>query len=239
MDYLANKDDIVAKALFYAGLVETEDSLSIPPDMRANGTAVLLDIVQSLGDSGLISAGESFKPFQVNVVDGIGYVTLNTTTLTDPTTNEVVVKEVCVGKEVLEPVSPKDFLTIYKGSKNVCTVLDGMNGNYVATWLDNTQTGIAVVTVKPTVSEVTSTETEGLKYYKLVATPQSLLYVQDYLAYRLASLYNVASKDNCKEMLLISGANVSKPHINAQSKSDPAQAINNLLHGKAVYGGRF
>ena len=218
-------DDIVAKASFYAGLSQTYAPEEVPADIRTNGNSLLRDIVNSVCNDEQVDRGSVIEERTTS-----GEVFM------DEDDGLVPQSVIYDGKE-LTLVDLKDFLTTYKNNKNVATIYHSTN-----TSLGVDHDGYTILTYVTGTLEIISDRAISIDdegdYLKVDCRNAVKGYIVDFLAYRMASLYQQSTKEECGNNMLISYNQCKKKVHSALMLADPMEAYKRIQHanGSPNYG---
>lgn len=232
-------EDIVAKAAFYAGLAQTLAPEELPDDIRSNGNSLLKDVVSSVSSDPQVDRGLVKKVMRLEN----GKLEFSTKSKLIPV--NVIYRNkrlTTVGLEDFLTVysNSPDVVCIYHSVRDaeerlpIGNNISTENGYQLVTdedeeivdndiFIRDTDEDIIVVeTNLPSNEEVTVICSRSIAldnsfgYLRVDCRKEVRAYIVDYTAFLLASLYSMASKDDCANRMMLSLNHCKKveiPHI--------------------------
>lgn len=243
-------EDIVAKAAFYAGLSQTIDPMELPDDIRTNGNSLLKDAVESISSNkevdrgikkidahlvnGKIEFAKSSKLTPFNVLYKGKLLTLVgiedfLTTYAGNTNVACIYHTTLSGyeeivKSSLIVDSAGRYITDESG--NIFTTNDGEDREILEDVICvETHLGDEDVTILCN----RSIEVDNSKgFLRVDCRNEVRAYVIDYTAFLLASLYQMASKEDCANRMAVSLEHCKKVEVPHIMVADPYVGMANM-----------
>lgn len=243
-------DDIVAKAAFYAGLSQTLAPEELADDIRSNGNSLLKDAVDSISADKLVDRGLIKKVVQLED----GKATFNSRSRCVPFNvihNGKLLTLVGVEDFLTTYANNRNVACIYHSVEDVEetleigsvisddeeNVLQDDEGNLISEsgkYIRDTEDDIIVVETHLGSEEVTILCNRSLSldaslgYLRVDCRKEVKAYVVDYTAYLLASLYQMATKDDCASRMELSLQHCKKVEVPHIMVNDVVTAMGNM-----------